>query len=51
LEIGVGTGYGLSSIANQLPGNIQWIGIDINKNYLRAAQKRFEAKTNITIRE
>jgi len=41
----------LSSIIDRFPADTHITGIDIDKNYVQAAQKRFNGRRNIEIRE
>jgi ubiquinone/menaquinone biosynthesis C-methylase UbiE len=50
LDIGVGTGYALNSIAASMP-KVNIVGIDIDKNYILKAQQTFQANPMIEIRE
>jgi len=51
LDVGTGTGVALSSIINNIPRETQITGIDIDKHYVQAAQKKFKDRSNVEIRE
>ena len=50
LDIGIGTGLALKSIAPYL-GGIEILGIDIHESYILKAQSNLKAYENITIRK
>jgi len=51
LDVGTGTGHALSSILDKLPQDTKVFGVDIDKHYVQAAQKRFKNKTNVEVKE
>lgn len=50
LDIGVGTGKPLYKIVENFDANTKILGIDIDKNYIAAAQKLFAHHPNVEIR-
>ncbi|KAL4467097.1 hypothetical protein ABPG72_019307 [Tetrahymena utriculariae] len=50
LDIGIGTGLPLYKIASKFPQNAKILGVDIDENYVKAAQKLFKDKKNVEIR-
>lgn len=51
LDVGTGTGEALQSISERFSADTSIVGIDIDKNYILKATKRFEKQRNVRIRE
>lgn len=47
LDVGVGTGRPLYEVLNTFPPQTQILGVDIDENYVRAAQKLFTEKKHV----
>ena len=50
LDIGTGTGRALEAIIDDIPDRIQVLGIDIDKNYIRRAQKLYAKRSNVEMK-
>jgi len=51
LDVGTGTGLGLHSIIDKISSDTIIQGVDIDKDYIQAAQKRFKNISNVTMNE